>query len=53
MRPYLVTIRLRDDTLPTGWRITHLRAIAPSSADAILGVLDRLPFGAFVKVVPL
>ncbi len=56
MRAFLITIKQReeaDERDGVKWRVTHLRAIAKCSADAVLGVIDRLPFGAFVKVTPL
>lgn len=55
MRAYLVTIRQRDEETREGvrWRVTHLRAIARSSADALLGVMDRLPVNSRVAVFAL
>ena len=49
-RRFLITIRQHNGA---EWVTTHLPAIAACSADALLGVIDRLPFGARVKVVAL
>lgn len=50
MKSYTIVIRKRIDERRVG--VSTLSAIAKSAADALLGVMDKLPQGALVTVRP-